>query len=169
MSSVLAYYAAVTLLLVCPRASVSNENPNLILAPTVELLDNRSTYCLGETAHIRCNITGSGNGSGVVYDWIIDNIGYNPTTIASLKSGHTVSSPDPFVLQVHQIKAYSANYSCSQRTGTGTIQSKAKLITFTGKYNKSLFELEDPLLNWYTLYFRDKLSSSNCHLCQRNK
>ena len=147
MSSVLAYYAAVTLFLVCPRASVSNGNPNLVLAPTVELLDNRSTYCLGETAHIRCNITGSGNGSGVVYDWIIDNVDYNPTTIASRKPGHTVSSSDRFVLQVHQIKVYSANYSCIVRVAGSTPQSRAnyKLIAFAGKYCKSFSRL---IMNW---------------------
>ena len=146
MSSAFAYFtAAVTILLVLPRGSVTqNGSPSSVLAPTVELLDNKNIYCLGETAHIRCNITGSGNDSDVVYDWIIDNIAYSPTAIAYLIPGHTVSSSDRFVLQVHQIKAYSANYSCSRRTGTGTIQSKAKLITFTGKYNKSLS------LNWKT-------------------
>ena len=138
MSSILAYYAAaVTFFLVCPRASVSNGNPNSVLAPTVELLDNRNTYCFGETAHIRCNITGSGNDSGVVYDWIIDNIDYSPTTIASRIPGHTVSSSDRFVLQVHQIKAYTANYSCSLRVALKAFQSSAKLITFAGKYCKS--------------------------------
>ena len=148
MSSILALFtAAVTILLLFPGASVSNGNPNLVLAPTVELLDNRNTYCLGETAHIRCNITGSGNGSGVVYDWIIDNIEYNPVTIASRIPGHTVSSSDRFVLQVHQIKAYSANYSCIVRIAESTPQSRAnyKLIAFGGKYCKSFSRL---IMNW---------------------
>ena len=142
MSSVLAYYAAaVTFFLVCPRASVSNGNPNSVLAPTVELLDNRSTYCFGETAHIRCDITGSRNDSNVVYDWIIDNIEYNPATIATHKPGHTVSSSDRFVLQVHQIKAYTANYSCNLRVEEKAFQSRAKLIAFGGKYCKSFSRL----------------------------
>ena len=146
MSSILALFtAAVTILLLFPGASVSNGNPNLVLAPTVELLDNRNTYCLGETAHIRCNITGSGNGSGVVYDWIIDNIEYNPVTIASRIPGHTVSSSDRFVLQVHQIKAYTANYSCNLRVEEKAFQSRAKLIAFGGKYCKSFSRL---IMNW---------------------
>ena len=142
MSSVFAYFtAAVTILLVLPKASVSNGSPSSVLAPTVELPDNRNTYCLGETAHIRCNITGSGNGSGVVYDWIIDNIEYNPVTIASRIPGHTVSSSDRFVLQVHQIKAYTANYSCNLRVEEKAFQSRAKLIAFGGKYCKSFSRL----------------------------
>ena len=133
MSSVLAYYtAAVTLLLVCPRASISNGNPSSVPAPTVELLDNRNTYCLGETAHIRCNITGSGNDSDVVYDWIIDNIAYDLAIIVLYLPDHTVSSSDRFVLQAHPTTAYTANYSCSRRTETGTIRSRAKQITFAG-------------------------------------
>ena len=146
MSSVFAYFtAAVTILLVFLRASVSNGSPSLVQAPTLVLLDNRSTYCLGETAHIRCNITGSGNGSGVVYDWIIDDIGYNPATIANRIPGHTLSSSDRFVLQVHQIKAYTANYSCSLRVAGSTSQSRAKLIAFAGKYSKSFSRL---IMNW---------------------
>ena len=140
MSYAFAYYTtAVTILLVLPRGSVTqNGNPSSVTAPTVELLDNRNTYCLGETAHIRCNITGSWNnpGNDLVYDWIINTISYNPDTIAQRKPGHTVSSSDRFVLQVYPTTAYTANYSCSQRIGSWTIQSRAKLITFASEYNK---------------------------------
>ena len=175
MSVAFAYYTtAVTILLVLPRGSVTqNGNPSSVQAPTVEVLDNRSTYCLGETAHIRCNITGSGNDSNLAYDWIINTTSYNPDTIAQSKPGHTVSSSDRFALQAHPTTAYTANYSCSQRIGSWTIQSRAKLITFASEYNKSL------RLKWKThclidahLFFisnyRDKLSSSTCCLCQYN-
>lgn len=133
MSSVFAYYtAAVILLLVCPRAGfIQNGSYGLVMAPTVELLDNRNTYCPGETARIRCNISGNDSDVHVVYDWIIDGATYDPATFAL--PGHTVSRSDRYVLEVVQTTAYSANYSCSQRTVTMTIRSRAKLITFASK------------------------------------
>lgn len=133
MSSAFTYStAAVTLLLVYPSASdTQNGNHSSVMAPTVELLDNRNTYCPGETARIRCNIAGSGNESDVVYDWIIDSATFDPATITL--SGHTVSSSDHFVLQVLQTNTYSANYSCSRRIARDTYKSKAKRLIFSSK------------------------------------
>ena len=128
------YSAAVIPLVVILRPSVTQDlNDSSI---TVELLDNRSTYCLGETACIRCNIPGSDNDYNTVFDWIIGSTLYNPMTIAL--PGHTVSTSDRFVLQVFKTKAYSANYSCSRRTGHTTAKSRAKLLTFASKCNEQI-------------------------------
>ena len=126
------YSAAVIPLVVLLRPSVTQDLSDSSI--TVELLDNRSTYCLGETARIRCNIPGSDNDSSIVFDWAIGSTIYNPETIAL--PGHTVSTSDRFVLQVFQTKAYSANYSCSRRIGHITTKSRAKLLTFTSKCNE---------------------------------
>ena len=128
------YSAAVIPLVVILRPSVTQNLSDSSV--TVELLDNRSTYCLGETARIRCNIPGSDNDSSIVFDWIIDSTTYNPMTIAL--PGHTVSTSDRFVLQVFQTKTYSANYSCSRRTASIIIRSRAKLLTFASKCNEQI-------------------------------
>ena len=128
------YSAAVIPLVVLLRPSVTQDRSDSSI--TVELLDNRSTYCLGETARIRCNIHGADNDSSVVFDWIIDSTTYNPMTI--VLPGHTVSTSDRFVLQVFQIKAYRANYSCSGRTVSSTIKSRAKMLSFASKCNEQI-------------------------------
>ena len=128
------YSTAVSLLLVLLRPSVTQDLSDSSV--TVELLDNRSTYCLGETARIRCNIPGSDNDSTIVFDWMIDSTIYNPETIAL--PGHTISTSDQFVLQVFQTKAYRANYSCIQRIGRTTAKSRAKLLTFTSKCTEQI-------------------------------
>ena len=128
------YSAAVIPLVMLLRPSVTQDLSDSSV--TVELLDNRSTYCLGETARIRCNIPGSDNDSEIVFDWMIGSTIYNPETIAL--PGHTVSTSDHFVLQVFQTETYSANYSCSRRKGRTTIKSRAKLLTFTSKCNEQI-------------------------------
>ena len=128
------YSAAVIPLVVLFRPSVTQDLSDSSV--TVELLNNRSTYCLGETARIRCNIPGSDNDSSIVFDWIIGSAIYNPGTIAL--PGHTVSTSDRFVLQVFQTKAYSANYSCSRRIGRIATKSRAKLLTFASKCNEQI-------------------------------
>ena len=128
------YSAAVIPLVVILRPSVTQDLSDSSI--TVELLDNRSTYCLGEMARIRCNITGSDNDFSLVFDWIIGSTIYNPMTIAL--PGHTVSTSDRFVLQVFQTKTYSANYSCSRRIGLITTKSRAKVLTFASKCNEQI-------------------------------
>ena len=131
------YSAAVIPLVVLLRPSVTQDLSGSSV--TVELLDNRSMYCLGETARIRCNIHGSDNDSSIVFDWIIGSTIYTPATIAL--PGHTVSPSDRFVLRVFQTQAYSANYSCSRQIGHAwriTIKSRAKLLTFASKCNEQI-------------------------------
>ena len=129
-----AYSAAVIPLVMLLRPSVTQDLSDSSI--TVELLDNRSTYCLGETARIRCNIPGSDNDSSIVFDWMIGSTTYNPGTIAL--PGHTVSTSDRFVLRVFQSKTYSANYSCSSRTASSTIKSRAKMLSFASKCDEQI-------------------------------
>ena len=66
MFSSFAYTAAAILLVELLGASVTQDLSDRSV--TVELLDNRSMYCTGETVRIRCSTPGSDNDSSIVFD-----------------------------------------------------------------------------------------------------